>query len=106
MSASPEVPPDRLAVTVVALPAPLSRMVSGRPASGSDSASVRVGVGSSSAIVPTPVAALPTTAPEGLDSAMRIVSSGSSSASPVTVTSTVLLVSVAAKVSVPPENAV
>ena len=106
MIASPEVPPPRLAVTVVALPAPLSRMVSGRPASGSDSASVRVGVGSSSVMVPIPVAAFPSTAPDGLERAMRTVSSGSSRVSPVTDTSTVLLVSVAEKVSAPPENAV
>ena len=76
--------------------------MSGFPGSGSDSASASVGVGSSSVIVPTPVDALPSIAPEGLLSAIRTVSSGSSSASPVTVTSTVLLVCAAAKVSVPP----
>ena len=104
--ASPEVPPLRLAVTVAALPAPLSLIVSGFPASGSDSASASVGVGSSSVIVPTPVAALPSTAPEGLLSATRTVSFGSSSASPVTVTSKVWLVCAAVKVSVPPVMAV
>ena len=57
-------------------------------------------------IAPTPVDALPSAAPVGLLSAMRIVSFGSSSASPVTVTVTVLLVSDAAKVSVSPANAV
>ena len=106
MIASPEVPPRRLAVTVVALPAPLSAIAPDRPPSGSDSASVSVGVGSSSVIAPVPVDALPRSAPEGLESAMRIVSFGSSRASPVTVTVTVLLVSAAAKVSVSPANAV
>ena len=104
--ASPEIPPLRLAVTVVALPAPLSAIVSGVPASGSDSDSASVGVGSSSVIVPTPTAALPSTAPVGLLSATRTVSFGSSSASPVTATSKLLLVSAAPKVSVPPEIAV
>ena len=106
MIASPEVPPLRRAVTVVALPAPLSAIAPARPPSGSDSASDSTGVGSSSVIVPTPVDALPSVAPEGLLSAMRIVSFGSSSASPDTVTVTVLLVSAAAKVSVSPANAV
>ena len=105
--ASPEIPPLRLAVTVVALPAPLSAIVSGVPPSGSDSASASVGVGSSSVIVPTPIAALPSTAPPvGLLSAIRTVSFGSSSASPLTVTVKLLLVSAAPKVSVPPAMAV
>ena len=103
--ASPEVPPLRLAVTVVALPAPLSLIVSGFPASGSDRASASVGVGSSSVIVPTPMTA-PQRCAGGLFSEIRTVSSGSSSASPVTVTSMVWLVSDAAKVSVPPVMAV
>ena len=48
--------PLSVAVTVLELPAPLSLTVSGFDASGSDNASVTVGVASSSVIVPVPLA--------------------------------------------------
>ena len=71
----------------------------------SASASVTVGAASSSVIVPVPVP-VPIVAPEALPSVTTTVSSGSSVASPVTDTATVLLVSSAAKVRVPEASAV
>ncbi len=64
------------------------------------SVNVTVGVSSSSLIVPVPVA-VPSSALVAPLSVSFTVSSGSSSASPVTRTVTVLYVSPAAKVSVP-----
>ena len=65
-----------------------------------------VGAASSSVIVPVPVPdMLDTTALVGLLSVTTTVSFGSSSVSPVTDTTNVLLVSPAAKVSVPEDNA-
>ena len=78
------------------------------PFSGIESsatASVTVGAASSSVIVPVPEA-VPTVAPAALPSVTTTVSSGSSVVSPVTDTVIVLLVSPAAKVSVPEASAV
>ena len=71
----------------------------------SATASVTVGAASSSVIVPVPVP-LPIVAPEALPSVTTTVSSGSSVLSPVTDTVMLLLVSPAAKVSVPEAGAV
>ena len=66
-----------------------------------------IGTASSSAIVPVPLAApLASLAFVGLLNVTTTVSSGSSSASPVTKTPSVRLVVPAAKVSVPPVSAV
>ena len=92
---------SRLAVTVAELVAPLSAI------EVRDSARVTVGASSSSVIVPVPVpAVLDTVAFVGLLRATTTVSFGSSVVSPVTDTVTVLLVSPAANVSVPPLSAV
>ena len=92
---------SRLAVTVAELVAPLSAIEL------RDSARVTVGASSSSVIVPVPVpAVLDTVALVGLLSATTTVSFGSSVVSPVTETVTVLLVSPAANVSIPPLSAV
>ena len=90
-----------VAVTVAELVAPLSAI------EVRDSARVTVGASSSSVIVPVPVpAVLDTVAFVGLLRATTTVSFGSSVVSPRTDTVTVLLVSPAAKVSVPPLSAV
>ena len=89
-----------MAVTVLAPPF--------SPMAGGVSFKVAVGVASSSMMVPTACCfmALPAScAPAGLDSRTTTVSFGSSTASPVTATAMVLLVSPGAKVSVPPASA-
>ena len=92
---------SRLAVTVAELVAPLSAIEL------RDSARVTVGAASSSLIVPVPVPAVAdTVAFVGLLRATTTVSFGSSVVSPRTDTVTVLLVSPAANVSVPPLSAV
>ena len=92
---------SRLAVTVAELVAPLSAI------DVRDSASVTVGAASSSLIVPVPVPAVAdTVAFVGLLRVTTTVSFGSSVVSPRTDTVTVLLVSPAENVSVPPLSAV
>ena len=91
---------SRLAVTVAELVAPLSAIEL------RDSARVTVGVASSSVIVPVPLPAVADTVAFAAPlRATTTVSFGSSVVSPRTVTVTVLLVSPAANVSVPPLSA-
>ena len=88
-----------VAVTVVAPPFSAIAL--------SATASVTVGAASSSSIVPVPVEALAgIRAFTGWLSTIFTVSSGSSVPSPLTVTETVALVSPAANVTVPADNAV